>query len=69
MFDRVLNTLLHSANLLSANPTKWSCTLQGRRDGFQSEGVMEHVLPLTIVKPEEKILNSKRSRMAKTVTF
>ena len=46
---------------------------QGRRNGFQSESgrAMKHwqVLSTTMVGQPEKCLNSRRSRMAKTVTF
>ena len=44
---------------------------QGARNGFQSGGAMEHgkVLLATMIVREEKFLNSRRSRMAKTVTF
>ena len=46
-------------------------TQQDRRRGFQSGGAMEHwkVLPATMVGRQEKSLNSRHSRMAKTVTF
>ena len=49
----------------------WLTRLQGRRNGFQGGGAMEHwqVLPATMVGQLEKFLNSRRSRMAKTVTF
>ena len=45
--------------------------IQGRRNGFQSGRAMEHskVLSATMVGRQEKFLNSRRSRMAKTVTF
>ena len=44
---------------------------QGRQNRFQSGGAMEHlqVLSATMVGPPGKFLNSRRSRMAKTVTF
>ena len=44
---------------------------QGRRNGFQSGGAKEHwkVLSATMVGRQEKFLNSKHSRMAKTVTL
>ena len=44
---------------------------QDRQNGFQSGGAMEHwqVLSVTMVGRPEKYLNSRRSRMAKTVTF
>ena len=46
---------------------------QGRRNGFQSESgrAMKHwqVLSTTMVGQPEKCLNSRRSRVAKTVTF
>ena len=44
---------------------------QARRNRFQSRGAFEHrqVLSGTMVGQEEKFLNSRRSRMAKTVTF
>ena len=46
-------------------------TQQGQRNGFQSGGAMEHwkVLPATMVGRQEKSLNFRHSRMAKTVTF
>ena len=42
---------------------------QGRRNGFQSGEAKEHwkVLSATMVDRQEKFLNSKHSRMAKTV--
>ena len=45
--------------------------LQGRRNGFQNGEAMEHwkVLSTTMVGRQENVLNSRRSRMAKTVTF
>ena len=45
--------------------------MQGRQNGFQSGGAMEHwhVLSATMVDGIEKFLNSRRPRMAKTVTF
>ena len=45
--------------------------IQGRRNGSQSGGAMEQwkILSATMVGGQEKFLNSKRSRMAKTVTF
>ena len=44
---------------------------QGRQNGFQSGGAKEHwkVLSATMVGRQEKFLNSKHSRMAKTVTL
>ena len=41
------------------------------RNGFQSGGAMEHwkVLSAIMVERQEKFLDSRRSRMAKTVTF
>ena len=46
-------------------------TQQGRRNGFQSGGAMEHwkVLPAIMVGWQEKSLNSRHSTMAKAVTF
>ena len=46
-------------------------SLQGRRNGFQNGEAMEHwkVLSATMVGRQENVLNSRRSRMAKTVTF
>ena len=40
--------------------------IQGRRNGFQSGGAMEHrkVLSATMVGGQENFLNSRRSRMA-----
>ena len=51
--------------------TKIKRNKQGWRNGFQSGGAMEHwqVYSATMVGREEKFLNSRRSRMAKTVTF
>ena len=51
--------------------TKEVLLYQGRRNGFQSGGVMEHwkVLSTTMVDRPEQFLNSRRSRIAKTVTF
>ena len=45
--------------------------VQGRRNGFQSGGAMEHWkgMSATMVGRQEKCSNSRRSRMAKTVTF
>ena len=45
--------------------------MRGRRNGFQSGGVIEHwqVLSATMVGRPEKRLNSRRSKMVKTVTF
>ena len=45
--------------------------VQGRRNGFQSGRVKEHwkVLSANMVGRQEKFLNSRCSRMAKTVTF
>ena len=42
---------------------------QGRRNGFQSGGAKEHwkILSATMIGRQEKCLNSKHSRMAKTV--
>ena len=47
------------------------CQTQGWRNGFQSEGAMEHwkALLATMVGRQGKVLNSGRSRMAKTVIF
>ena len=44
---------------------------QGRRIGFQSGGAMEHwkVLSATMVGRQEKCLNSRGSRMVKTIIF
>ena len=44
---------------------------QGRQNGFQSSGAKEHwkVLSATMVGRQEKFLNSRHSRMAKTVTL
>ena len=44
---------------------------QGRWSGFESERAMEHwkVLSATMVGRQEKLLNSRRSRMTKAVTF
>ena len=44
---------------------------QGQQNGFQSGGAKEHwkVLSATMVGRQEKFLNSKHSRMAKTVTL
>ena len=45
--------------------------VQGRRNEIQSGGATEHfkVLSATMAGPQEKFLNSRHSRMAKTVTF
>ena len=45
--------------------------VRGRRNGFENGGLMEHwkVLPVTMVGWQGKILNSRRSRMAKIVEF
>ena len=47
------------------------CLRQSRRNGFQSGGAMEDwiVLSSTIGWPIRKLANSRRSRMAKTITF
>ena len=44
---------------------------QGRRNGFQSRGAIEHwkVFPIVTVDRQEKNLNSIGSRMTKTVTL
>ena len=44
---------------------------QGRQNGFQSGGAMEHwkVLSATMVGRQEKVSNSRRSRMAKAIIF
>ena len=44
---------------------------QGRRNGFQSGEAKEYwkVLSVTMVGRQENFLNSRRSRMAKIVTF
>ena len=46
-------------------------SLQGRRNGFQSGGAMEHWkgMSATMVFRQEKFFNYRGSRMAKTVTF
>ena len=46
-------------------------SFQGRWNGFQIGGAMEHwnVLSATMVSRQEEILNSRHSRMAKTVIF
>ena len=45
--------------------------LLGRRNGFQSGGAMKHwkLFSATMVNRQEKILNSSRSKLTKTVTF
>ena len=45
--------------------------VQDRGNGFQSGGAMKQwkVLSVTMVGRQEKFLNSRRSRMTKTVTF
>ena len=47
------------------------CLRQSRRNGFQSGGAMEDLIVLssTIGWPIRKLANSRRSRMAKTITF
>ena len=50
---------------------EWDIPLQGRRNGFQSGGTMEHWkgMSATMVGRQEKFMNSRHSRMAKIVTF
>ena len=45
--------------------------IQGVRNGFQSRGVMEHrkALSATMAGRQEKKLNSRLSRTAKSVAF
>ena len=70
------NGLAETSNHMQYNPTtytkgRYAYIFQGQRNGFQSGGAKEHckVLPTTMVDRQERILNSRRSRMAKKVTF
>ena len=79
-FARFLRTFSFLGWLLLGNSTEYEWTqrhssyiftIQGRRNGFENGGAMKHwkVLSATMVCRKEKLLNSRRSRMAKTVTF
>ena len=75
LFNQILNnhiTLKQETDCRKSLPkTLFHNQFQGRKNGFPSRGTMKHwsVLSATMLEGQLKFLNSRHSRMAKTVTF
>ena len=63
--------LAETSNHIQSNLTTYAKDIRASEMDFKVDWAKEHwkVLPATMIGRQEKILNSRRSAIAKTVTF